>query len=64
MNIPVPNDRWFATLPAAAPDMDSLERPAINRGSCGEQLSIIGERRLEISQERQVIGVWMVGIEP
>ena len=56
--------RGLRALTARAPNMDTCQRTTLNRCSSREKLGLASEASLEVTQEREVVGIGVVGREP
>lgn len=60
----VDEDGWLGSRAAATPEMNTREYTTLDRSTSGDDLRLGRESSLEVSQERQVVGVRMVSREP
>ncbi len=64
MNGTVPDDRWLSVWTTRAKDMDTFNVTTFNRPPTVNYLCTIGELVNQVIQERQVVGVGVVAVEP
>lgn len=60
----MPDDGGLGTRTASTKDVDSSNGPPFNRCTGRGDFGIRRERRDEVVQEREVVGVGMIRVEP
>jgi len=64
VNIAVNNDGRLGALASATPDVDTSQSSSLNGGADSDNLRLTGVTSLEIPEELDVVGVWVVCSEP
>lgn len=58
------NNGRLGALAAATPDVDTRQSSALDRSSNIDNLRLASEAGLQVAQELNVVGIWVVCCEP
>jgi hypothetical protein len=64
MDIAVDDHSRLGSTASASPDLDAGQSAALDRGAEGNDGRVAGVASLEISQELEMVCIWVVGCEP
>lgn len=64
MHSPVPDDSWLDTWATGTIDVDTGDGAPTNTGAGGNDPGVGGEGGNEIVEERQMVGIWVICVEP
>jgi hypothetical protein len=58
------DDCWFGTTASTAPDLDTSQGTTLNGCASGDDGGVASVSCLEITEELQMVGVWVVCSKP
>jgi len=64
VNVAVHDDGRLGALASATPDMDTSQGSSLDRGAGSDNLGLASVSSLQVPEELDVVGVWVVCSEP